>query len=156
MSIAYVTEGHLDKLKQELDHMIKVERPRISQQIADAREKGDLSENAEYDAAKEAQGHLELKISKLQDVIGNARVLDESKIDTSKAVLLTKVKVRNLKVKKDFVFTLVSENEANIKENKLSIQSPIGAALFGKSTGEKVMVKTPGGEMEFEILDISL
>ena len=156
MSIAYVTEGHLEKLKQELDHMIKVERPRISQQIADAREKGDLSENAEYDAAKEAQGHLEMKISKLQDIIGNARIVDETKIDTSKAVLLTKVRVRNLKVRKDFTFTLVSENEANIKENKLSIQSPIGAALFGKTKGEKVMVKTPGGEMEFEILDISL
>lgn len=156
MSVQYVTEEHLEKLKQELEHMIRVERPRISQQIADAREKGDLSENAEYDAAKEAQGLLELKISKLQEVIGNARIIDVSKVDTSKAALLTRVKVLNLKFRKEFVYTLVSENEANIKENKLSIKSPIGAAIFGKCAGEKVEVNTPGGLMELEILEISI
>jgi transcription elongation factor GreA len=156
MSVQYLTEEHLEKLKQELENLIRVERPRISQQIAEAREKGDLSENAEYDAAKDAQGLLELKISKLQAVVGNARIIDVSKVDTSKAALLTKVKVRNIKMKKDFVYTLVSENEANIKESKLSIQSPIGAAIFGKTAGEKVEVRTPGGLMEFEILEITI
>jgi len=156
MAITYVTAEHLEKMKQELEQMIRVERPKISAQIAEAREKGDLSENAEYDAAKEAQGLLELKVSKHQEAIGNARVIDKSKIDTSKAALLTKVKVHNLCMKKDFLYMLVSENEANLKESKLSIQSPIGAAIFGKKVGDKVSVQTPGGLMELEILDISM
>ena len=138
--ILYFTEEGLKKLKDELQNMISVQRPAASAAIAEAREKGDLSENAEYDAAREAQGMLEMKISKLQDVLSNARVLDTSKVDLSKAAVLTKVRVNNAKLKKEFVYTLVSESEANLKEMKISIKSPIGAALLGKSVGDKVEI----------------
>ena len=147
--ILYFTE-------EGLQNMISVQRPAASAAIAEAREKGDLSENAEYDAAREAQGMLEMKISKLQDVLSNARVLDTSKVDLSKAAVLTKVRVNNAKLKKEFVYTLVSESEANLKEMKISIKSPIGAALLGKSVGDKVEIHIPAGVMELDILEISI
>lgn len=154
--IVYVTQEGLEKMKEELQHLLAVERPKASQAIAEAREKGDLSENAEYDAAKEAQGLLELRISKLQDAIGNARVLDPAQVDTSKVSVLSKVKVMNLKVKKEFVYTLVSEKEADLKQMKISVKSPIGSALLGKAVGDKVDVQTPGGVIPMEILDITI
>lgn len=154
--IVYVTKEGMEKLKEELNLLITVERPKASQAIAEAREKGDLSENAEYDAAKEAQGLLELRISKLQDAIGKARIIDPSQLDTSKVSVLSKVKVRNVKMKKDFVYTLVSEKEADLKQMKISVQSPIGKALLGKTVGEKVDVVTPGGIIPFEVLEISI
>ena len=154
--IVYVTEEGLAKMKEELAQLLGVERPNASKAIAEAREKGDLSENAEYDAAKEAQGLLELRITKLQGDIGNARVLDASKIDTSKVSVLSKVKVRNTKLKKEFTYQLVSEKEADLKQMKISVKSPIGSALLGKSKGEKVTVQIPAGAMELEVLDISI
>lgn len=154
--VVYVTEEGLAKMKEELNHMIAVDRPNASKAIAEAREKGDLSENAEYDAAKEAQGLLELRITKLQGDIGNARVLDTSTIDTSKVSVLSKVKVRNTKLKKDFTYQLVSETEADLKQLKISVKSPIGAALLGKTKGEKVTIQIPAGAMELEVLDISI
>lgn len=152
----YFTKEGLEKLKGELDHLIKVERARISNEIAIARDKGDLSENAEYDAAKEAQGMLELKISKLQEAIGNARIIDKTKVDTSKVTILSRVKIRNLKMNKEFTYELVSENEADLKKMKISVKSPIGNALLGKEVGDQVEVKTPGGTMMLEIMDISI
>lgn len=152
----YFTKEGLEKLKGELDHLIKVERPRISNEIAIAREKGDLSENAEYDAAKEAQGMLELKISKLQEAIGNARIIDKTKVDTSKVTILSRVKIRNLKMNKEFTYELVSENEADLKKMKISVKSPIGNALLGKEVGDQFEVKTPGGAMVLEVVDISI
>lgn len=154
--IVYVTKEGLEKMVEELNLLTTVERPKASQAIAEAREKGDLSENAEYDAAKEAQGLLELRISKLQDAIGKARVIDPTQIDTSKVSVLSKVKVRNIKMKKDFEYTLVSEKEADLKQMKISVQSPIGKALLGKEKGDKVDVVTPGGIIAFEVLDISI
>lgn len=154
--LVYVTEEGLEKMKQELQQLVAIERPRVSAQIAEAREKGDLSENAEYDAAKEAQGYLELRITKLQMDIGNARILDTSKIDTSKVSVLSKVKVKNLKIKKEFTYHLVSEKEADLKQMKISVKSPIGAALLGKSKGDTVTVEIPAGNMELEILEISI
>jgi transcription elongation factor GreA len=154
--IVYLTKEGLEKMKVELHQLITIERPKASLAIAEAREKGDLSENAEYDAAKEAQGLLELKISKLQDAIGNARVLDPSQLDTSKVSILSKVKVRNLKMNKEFVYNLVSEKEADLKMMKISVKSPIGSALLGKTVGDKVDVQTPGGVIPMEILDISI
>ncbi len=154
--IVYVTQEGLEKMKEELNHLITIERPNASQAIADAREKGDLSENAEYDAAKEAQGLLELKIAKLQDTLGNARVIDPTKLNTSKVTILSKVKVKNLKINKAFEYTLVSENEADLKQMKISVKSPIGSALLGKEKGEKIDIQTPGGIIPFEILDITL
>jgi transcription elongation factor GreA len=152
----YFTQEGLDKLKNELEQLVRVERPRISDEIATAREKGDLSENAEYDAAKEAQGMLELKISKLQAAIGNARIIDKSQIDTSKVRILSKVKIRNLKMRKEYTYELVSENEANLKIMKISVKSPIGRALLGRVVGDRVDVETPGGVMTLEIVDISI
>lgn len=154
--IVYVTKEGLEKMVEELNLLTTVERPKASQAIAEAREKGDLSENAEYDAAKEAQGLLELRISKVQDAIGKARVIDPTQIDTSKVSVLSKVKVRNIKLKKDFEYTLVSEKEADLKQMKISVQSPIGKALLGKVKGDKVDVVTPGGVIAFEVLDISI
>jgi len=154
--VVYVTKEGLDKLNEELQLLTTVERVKASQAIAEAREKGDLSENAEYDAAKEAQGLLELRISKLQDTIGKARVIDPSQLDTSKVSVLSRVKVRNIKMKKEFEYTLVSEKEADLKQMKISVQSPIGKALLGKTVGEKVDVVTPGGIIPFEILGISI
>ncbi|MCB0736690.1 MAG: transcription elongation factor GreA [Bacteroidetes bacterium] len=154
--IVYVTKEGLEKMQEELVFLTKVERPRISGAIAEAREKGDLSENAEYDAAKEEQGLLELKIAKLEETIGNSRVLDESKIDTSKVTALCAVKLKNLKVNKEMKYKLVSEKEANLKEGKISIKSPIGAGLLGKKVGDVVDIKVPAGVMQFEILEIGI
>lgn len=153
--ITYLTAEGYKKLKEELDYMINVERPRISAQIAEARDKGDLSENAEYDAAKEAQGLLELKISKLRETINNARILDNDNMDVSKVFLLCKVKIKNLKNNAIMEYQIVSENEANLKEGKISSDSPIGKALLGKAKGDKVEVQVPNGIMPFEILEIS-
>lgn len=144
------------KLRSEVEHLKSVERPAISRMIAEARDKGDLSENAEYDAAKEAQGMLELRISKLEDTIANARIIDESKIDTDKVQILNKVKIKNLKTNAELVYTLVAESEANLKEGKLSIATPIAKALIGKKVGDEVEVQVPSGMMSFKILDISL
>lgn len=151
----YYTKEGLKKLKDDLHEMEAVERPKISQQIAEARDKGDLSENAEYDAAKEAQGILEMKIAKLKEVIANARVIDDSDIDASKALILSKVKIKNLKNNAEVEYTLVAENEADLKEKKISVESPIGKGLLGKSVGDVADVETPGGIIQFEILEIS-
>jgi transcription elongation factor GreA len=153
--ISYYTEAGLKKLKDELKEMETVQRPAISQQIAEARDKGDLSENAEYDAAKEAQGLLEMKISKLKEVVSNARIIDESEIDTSKALILSKVKIKNLKNNTEMEYQLVAENEANLKEKKISVDSPIGKGLLGKSVGDIADVETPGGIIQFEIIQVS-
>lgn len=154
--VTYYTEEGLAKLKEELQYLKSEGRVKIANAIAEARDKGDLSENAEYDAAKEAQGLLELRISKLQDAIGKARIIDPTQLDTSKVSVLSKVKVRNLKMKKEFVYTLVSEKEADLKLSKISVQSPIGKALLGKVVGEKVEVVTPGGIIPLEVLEISI
>lgn len=154
--IVYVTEEGLAKMKEELNHLVAIERPNASKAIGEAREKGDLSENAEYDAAKEAQGLLELRIRKLEGDIGNARVLDASKIDISKVSVLSKVKVLNLKMKKEFTYHLVSEKEADLKQMKISVKSPIGSALLGLKKGEKVNIQIPAGAMELQVLDISI
>ncbi len=151
----YYTEEGLQKLRDELDHLTRVERRKISEAIAEARDKGDLSENAEYDAAKDAQGLLELKISKLQDIIGNARIIDESKMDSSKVLILSKVKIRNLKNSATMTYTLVPEKEADLKGGKLSVNSPIAKGLLGKSVGDKVAISVPVGNIEFEIVEIS-
>ncbi len=151
----YYTEEGLQKLRDELDHLTRVERRKISEAIAEARDKGDLSENAEYDAAKDAQGLLELKISKLRDIIGNARIIDESKLDSSKALILSKVKIRNLKNSTTMTYTLVPEKEADLKSRKLSVNSPIAKGLLGKSVGDKVEISVPAGNIEFEIVEIS-
>ncbi|HNT41681.1 MAG: transcription elongation factor GreA [Bacteroidales bacterium] len=154
--VNYLTEEGLEKLRKELDHLKSVERPAISKMIAEARDKGDLSENAEYDAAKEAQGMLELRISKLEDLVANARVIDESKIDTERVQILNRVKLKNLKTNAVVEYMLVSESEANLRENKISIATPIAKALIGKKIGDIVEVQVPSGLMKFEILSISL
>ncbi len=151
----YYTEEGLQKLRDELDHLTRVERRKISEAIAEARDKGDLSENAEYDAAKDAQGLLELKISKLQDIIGNARIIDESKMDSSKILILSKVKIKNLKNGATMAYTLVPEKEADLKKGLLSVNSPIAKGLLGKSVGDKVEISVPAGNIEFEIVEIS-
>jgi transcription elongation factor GreA len=153
--VNYYTEEGLQKLKDELKHLITVQRPFVSNQIAEARDKGDLSENAEYDAAKEAQGLLEMKIAKMEEVIANARILDESTMDTSKAFILSKVKIKNLKTDKFIEYTLVAENEANIKEMKISVDSPVGKGLLGKSVGDIADIQTPAGVIQFEIIEIT-
>ena len=150
----YTLEG-LNKLKAELDQLISVERPAISQQIAEARDKGDLSENAEYDAAKNAQGMLELKISKLQETISNARLIDERKLDNSKVLIFSTVKLKNTQTGAQVSYTLVPENEANVKEAKLSVSSPIAKGLLGKSLGETVEIAVPAGKLVFEIVEIT-
>ena len=155
-NIVYLTEAGLQKLKDELDHLRSVERPAISAAIAEARDKGDLSENAEYDAAKEAQGMLEMRIAKLEDTVANARVIDESRIDTNTVQILNRVKMKNMTTGKIVEYTLVSENEANLKEGKLAIGTPIAQALLGKKKGEQVDVKVPSGMLRLEILDISI
>ncbi len=151
----YVTEEGLQKLRTELEHLKSVERPAISRQIAEARDKGDLSENAEYDAAKEAQGLLEMKISKLETTVANARIIDESRIDLSQVQIMTKVKIKNIATKAVMEYQLVAESEANLKENKLAVGTPIAKALLGKKKGDIVDVKVPSGTMKLEILDIS-
>jgi transcription elongation factor GreA len=154
--VHYITEEGLQKMRAELEHLRSVERPELSRQIAEARDKGDLSENAEYDAAKEAQALLEMKISKLERLVANARVIDETKIDTSKVQIMSKVKLKNLSTKKTMEYTLVPESEANLKENKLSIGTPIAQALMGHEKGEVVEVQVPAGRMKVEILEISI
>ncbi|MBR4440332.1 MAG: transcription elongation factor GreA [Bacteroidales bacterium] len=154
--ITYLTEEGLKKLNDELDHLIAVERPNISKQIAEAREKGDLSENAEYDAAKEAQGLLEMRISKLQETIKNSRVLDKSQIQSDTVQILSKVTIQNVKNNAKMTYTLVAESEANLKEGKISIETPIAKGLLGKKVGEIAKIKIPAGETEFKILDITI
>ena len=153
--LTYYTPEGLENLKNEIEQLRTVERPKISQQIAEARDKGDLSENAEYDAAKEAQGLLEAKISKLDDLLANARIVDDSQIDSSKVFILSKVKIKHLKLKKTFEYTLVAENEADLGAGKISIDSPIGKGLLGKAKGDIAEVSTPNGIIKFEILEIS-
>lgn len=151
MSINYVKKETYDKMRTELQHLKGVERPAASRAIGEAREKGDLKENAEYDAAKEAQGMLEAKINQLEDVLANARILDESSIDTSKASILTKVTVTNKALKKQYTYQLVSEQEANLKEGKISINSPIGKGLLGKKVGETAEIQVPAGTLKLKV-----
>ncbi len=153
--VKYFTKEGLEKLKEELEQLKSVERPAISQQIAEAREKGDLSENAEYDAAKNEQGMLELRISKLEETLRNARVIDESQLDDSKVSILSKVKLKNLKNKAVMEYTLVPENEADIKQGKISVNSPIARGLLGKEAGDEVEIEVPAGLMTFKVMDIS-
>ncbi|MBS3770527.1 MAG: transcription elongation factor GreA [Bacteroidales bacterium] len=154
--VSYVTEKGLKKLQEELKQLETVERPKIKKQIADARDKGDLSENAEYDAAKEAQGMLEMKISRLKNTIANARVLDESKIDTNKVQIMNTVKIKNKKNNSVMEYTIVSETEADLKQKKISVSSPIAKGLLGSEVGDVVEVEVPNGIIPFEILEIKL
>ena len=153
--ISYYSEEGLKKLKDELYNMETVQRPAISEQIAEARDKGDLSENAEYDAAKEAQGLLEMKIAKLKEVISNARIIDDSEIDVTKVFILSTVKIKNTANGMEMVYTLVAENEADLKAKKISVESPIGKGLLGKSVGDVADIETPNGVMKFEIIEVS-
>ena len=149
-----ITLNGLKKLKEELLQLEQVERPRVTQEIADARDKGDLSENAEYDAAKEAQGMLEMKISKLEAVLSNARLIDESQLDLSKVLVLSKVTIKNLNNQMQLKYTLVAESEADLKSGKISVSSPIGKGLLGKKVGEIAEVVVPNGTIKFEIISI--
>ncbi len=153
--VSYVTSEGMSKLQKELEELTTIERPKISQQIAEARDKGDLSENAEYDAAREAQGLLELRISQLKDTIANARVIDESKLDNSVVQILSKVTFRNTKNNAKMQYTLVSETEANLKQGKIAINTPIAKAMLGKKVGDIVEVTLPAGTIPFEIIEIS-
>jgi len=153
--VTYITKEGLKKLQDELEQLRMVERPAISQMIADARDKGDLSENAEYDAAKDAQGMLEMKIAKLENIIAMARIIDESKIDTEKVQILNRVKIKNTLNGAVMQYILVAESEANIKEGKLSIGTPIAKALLAKKVGDVVEVQVPSGVVKFEIIEIS-
>ncbi len=155
-SISYFTAEGLKKLKDELHFLKTKERISITNQIAEARDKGDLSENAEYDAAREAQGMLEARIAKLEDTLSNARLIDSSTIDTSKVSILTKVKIKNIKTKQVVQYTLVTQSEANLKEGKISIDSPIGKGLMGKKVGDKVDITVPAGVIPFEVIEISI
>ena len=154
-NLSYYTKEGLQKLKDELEDMKSVQRPKISAQIAEARDKGDLSENAEYDAAKEAQGLLEMKISKLEDILANARVIDESQLDTSKVLVLSTVKLKNTANGMEMKYTLVSEKEADLKAGKISINSPIGKGLLGKKVGDLAEIQIPNGMIKFEIMEIT-
>jgi transcription elongation factor GreA len=155
-TIAYYTEEGLQKLKDELHQLRTVERKLIIKAIADARDKGDLSENAEYDAAKSDQGLLEIKISKMEEIVANARIVDTSKLDITKVSILTTVKIKNLKNNMEMKYTLVAENEADLKAGKISIDSPIGKALVGGKVGDKVDVTVPAGVIPFEIIEITI
>jgi len=153
--ISYYTEEGYKALKDEVHHLKTVERPKISAQIGEAIDKGDLSENAEYDAAKDAQGHLEAKIAKLENLLANARVIDDSNIDNSKVFILSTVRIKNIKNSSEVTYTLVAENEANLALKKISIDSPIGKGLLGKSVGDIAEVEVPAGVIPFEILEIN-
>lgn len=153
--VKYYSQEGLDALKQELFQLETVERPKASQAIAEARDKGDLSENAEYDAAKEAQGLLEMKIANLRNIIAKARILDESKIDVSKVLIYSIVKVKNLKNNAEMTYTIVPESESDFKAGKISVSSPLAKAMIGYSKGDTVTVQAPAGTMDFEILDVS-
>ncbi len=152
--VSYYTKEGLEKLTRELNELKTKGRAEIARQIAEARDKGDLSENAEYDAAKDAQGHLEAKIAKLEEIVGNARLIDETKIDTSTVSILSKVTIKNKKNGATVTYTLVAEEEADLKAGKISTQSPIGKGLLGKKKGDSAKIKTPAGEMEFEVVTI--
>lgn len=152
--VSYYTPEGLKKLKDELNQLRDVERPKASQAIAEARDKGDLSENAEYDAAKEAQGLLELRISKMEEIVANARVIDESQLDTSKVLVHSHVKIKNLANKMEVKYKLVAQSEADLKEGKISVDSPIGKGLLGKKVGDTAEVEVPNGTMNFEILEV--
>lgn len=154
-TVSYYTAEGLKKLREELDHLKSVERPKASEAIAEARDKGDLSENAEYDAAKEAQGLLELKIAKMEELLSNARLIDESQLDVSKALVLSTVKIRNTANGMEMKYTLVAESEADLKSGKISVTSPIGKGLLGKSVGEVADIQVPNGTLKFEILEIT-
>ncbi|MDR2057569.1 MAG: transcription elongation factor GreA [Dysgonamonadaceae bacterium] len=156
MSVSYMTKEGYNKLLEEVNYLENEKRPAISRQIAEARDKGDLSENAEYDAAKEAQGLLEAKIAQLKGLIAKARLIDESQISTDSVQIMNKVTIRNTKNNQQMVYTLVSESEANHKEGKIAVNTPIGKGLMGKKTGDVVEITVPGGVMSFEIIDISL
>lgn len=153
--VSYYTPEGLKKLKDELNYMRDVERPRASQAIAEARDKGDLSENAEYDAAKEAQGLLEMKIAKMEELLANARLIDESQLDTSKVLVLSTVKLKNRQNGQELTYTLVAESEADLKSGKISVTSPIGKGLLGKKAGETAEIQVPNGTLKFDILEIS-
>ncbi|MBR3980810.1 MAG: transcription elongation factor GreA [Bacteroidales bacterium] len=153
--VSYVTAEGMRKMQQELEQLTTVERPKISQQIAEARDKGDLSENAEYDAAREAQGLLELRIAQLKETMANARVIDESKLDNSVVQILSKVTIRNTKNNAKMQYTLVAEQEANLKQGKIAVNTPIAKGLLGKKVGDIVEVQVPAGVIPFEIIEIS-
>jgi transcription elongation factor GreA len=153
--VTYLTKEGLKKLREELDHLMKVERPAISKQIGEAIEKGDISENAEYDAAKDAQGMLEAKMAIIQNKIANARILDESKIDTSQVQILNKVTIKNKNNNATMQYTLVPESESNVKQGKISVETPIAKGLMGKKVGDSVEIKVPSGVIPFEIIEIS-
>jgi transcription elongation factor GreA len=154
--VSYYTKDGLQKLKDELQELKTKGRADMSKQIAEARDKGDLSENAEYDAAKDAQGLMEMKIAQLENIVGNARVLDESTIDTSKVSILSTVRIKNKGNKAEMKYQLVSEEEADLKNGKISVKSPIGKGLIGKKVGESAKIKVPAGEIEFEVLEITI
>jgi transcription elongation factor GreA len=153
-TVSYYTAEGLKKLREELNHLKDVERPRASQAIGEARDKGDLSENAEYDAAKEAQGMLEMKIAKMEETLANARLIDESQLDVSKVLVLSKVRIKNLANNMEMNYTLVAESEADLKSGKISVSSPIGRGLLGKEVGDIAEVSVPNGKIQFEILSI--
>ena len=153
--VSYYTEEGLKKLRAELNQLKDVERPKASQAIADARDKGDLSENAEYDAAKEAQGMLEMQIAKLENILANARIINESELDTSKVLVLSSVSVKNKANGAQMNYTLVAQSEADLKTGKISVDSPIGKGLLGKQVGEVAVIEVPNGKIELEILSIS-
>ncbi|MDG1652458.1 MAG: transcription elongation factor GreA [Flavobacteriaceae bacterium] len=153
--VSYYTEEGLKKLRQELNQLKDVERPKASQAIAEARDKGDLSENAEYDAAKEAQGMLEMQIAKLENTLANARIINESELDTSKVLVLSTVEVKNTTNGATMKYTLVAQSEADLKSGKISVDSPIGKGLLGKEVGETATISVPNGTIEFEVLSIS-
>lgn len=153
--VSYLTEEGLQNLKNEIEHLTSVERPSLSKQIAEARDKGDLSENAEYDAAKEAQGLLEMKIAKLKETLASSRLLDESKIDTSKVQILNRVKIKNKNNNATMEYTIVSESEADLKAQKISVDTPIAKGLLGKEVGDIVDIQVPSGTIPFEIIEIS-
>ena len=154
-NVSYYTAEGLKKLKNELNHLRDVERPKASEAIAEARDKGDLSENAEYDAAKEAQGLLELKISKMEEILANARLIDESQLDTSKVLVLSTVKLKNQNNGMEMKYTLVAESEADLKSGKISVNSPIGKGLLDKKVGDTAEITVPNGTLKFDILEIS-
>jgi transcription elongation factor GreA len=154
--VSYITQEGLHKLKSELDQLIGVERPAISKAIAEARDKGDLSENAEYEAAKEAQGMLEMKISKLQDLIANSRIMDGSRIDTERIQIMNRIKIKNTKNNALMEYTIVSDNEADLKQGKIAVSTPIAKGLLGKKVGDLVEIKVPSGIIPFEIIEISI
>ncbi len=154
-NISYYTEKGLKELREKLDHLKDVERPRASQAIGEARDKGDLSENAEYDAAKEAQGMLEMEISKLEETLSNARIIDESKLDSSKVLVHSKVKIKNLTNSATMEYMLVAQSEANLAKGKISVDSPIGKGLLGKQLGDLAEIEIPNGNVKFEIIEIS-